>query len=181
MSYLEEKKISSKKIFNGKLIQLFLDRVKLPNGKTSSREWVDHPGAACVIPIMSNGDICFVRQYRYAAKKEFIEIPAGKIDIMEDPLDCAKRELSEEIGYRANKLTLLTKIYPAVGFSNESMWMFLGEDLVKTKVKLDSDEFLELVPMKIEEAFRMVFSGEIMDVKTIIGIMWYHQLIGNTK
>ena len=181
MSSLEEKKISSKKIFKGKLINLFLDKVKLPNGKTGSREWVDHPGAACVIPVMPNGDICFVKQYRYAVKKEFIEIPAGKLDKGESPLDCAKRELAEEIGYTSNKLTFLTKIYPAIGFSNEAMWMYLGESLVKTKMKLDHDEFLELVPIKIEDAFRMVHSGEIMDVKTIIGIMWYHQLINNEK
>ncbi len=181
MYSLEEKKISSKKIFKGKLINLFLDKVKLPNGKTGSREWVDHPGAACVIPIMPNGDICFIKQYRYASKKVFVEIPAGKLDKNETPLDCAKRELSEEIGYISNKLTFLTKIYPAIGFSNEVMWMYLGEDLVKTEMKLDSDEFLELVPLKIDQAFSMVFSGEIVDVKTIIGIMWYHQLITKVK
>ena len=179
--HLEEKKISSKKIFKGKLINLFLDRVKLPNGKTGSREWVDHPGAACVIPIMPNGDICFIKQYRYASKKVFVEIPAGKLDKNETPLDCAKRELSEEIGYTSNKLTFLTKIYPAIGFSNEIMWMYLGEGLVKTEMKLDSDEFLELVPLKIDQAFSMVFSGEIVDVKTIIGIMWYHKLITKVK
>ena len=136
MYNLEEKKISSKKIFKGKLINLFLDKVKLPNGKIGSREWVDHPGAACVIPIMPNGDICFIKQYRYASKKVFVEIPAGKLDKNETPLDCAKRELSEEIGYTSNKLTFLTKIYPAIGFSNEVMWMYLGEDLVKTEMKL---------------------------------------------
>ena len=87
-----------------------MDKVKLPNGKIGSREWVDHPGAACVIPIMPNGDICFIKQYRYASKKVFVEIPAGKLDKNETPLDCAKRELLEETGYSATKLTFLTKI-----------------------------------------------------------------------
>ena len=181
MSNLEEKKISSAKIFEGKLINLFLDDVKLPNGEKSTREWVDHPGAACVVPILPTGDICLIRQYRYAPKQEFIEIPAGKLDKGELPLDCAKRELAEEIGYVANKLTFLTRIYPAIGFSNEVMWMYLGEDLVKTKRRLDSDEFLELAPFSAEEAFRMIKSGKIVDVKTMIGIMWYHQLINVEK
>ena len=97
------------------------------------------------------------------------------------PLDCANRELAEEIGYVANNLTFLTKIYPAIGFSNEAMWMYLGEDLVKTKRQLDSDEFLELAPFSVEEAFSMVKAGKIMDVKTVIGIMWYHEFVNGIK
>jgi len=181
MSHLEEKKISSKKIFQGKLINLFLDIVRLPNGKTGTREWIDHPGAVCVVPVLPSGEICLIRQYRYGPKQEFIEIPAGKLDRNEEPIDCAKRELIEEVGYSAGKLTYLTKIYPAIGFSNEVMWMYLGEDLVKTKRQLDSDEFLELAPFSIEEAYSMVKSQTIVDVKTIIGIMWYYQLINTLK
>jgi len=181
MSSLEEKKLSSKKIFQGKLINLFLDHVKLPNGETSTREWVDHPGAVCIIPILPSGEICLIRQYRYGPRQEFIEIPAGKIDKGEKPLDCARRELSEEIGYAAKKLTFLTKIYPAIGFSNEMMWMYLGENLNKTERNLDQDEFLELVPVTIEQAFDWVKSGRISDVKTIIGILWVHQLMNGIK
>jgi ADP-ribose pyrophosphatase len=181
MSSLEEKKLSSKKIFQGKLINLFLDHVKLPNGETSTREWVDHPGAVCIIPILPSGEICLIRQYRYGPRQEFIEIPAGKIDKGEKPLDCARRELSEEIGYAAKKLTFLTKIYPAIGFSNEMMWMYLGENLNKTERNLDQDEFLELVPVTIQQAFDWVKSGRISDVKTIIGILWIHQLMNGIK
>lgn len=181
MSSLEEKKLSSKKIFQGKLINLFLDYVKLPNGETSTREWVDHPGAVCIIPILPSGEICLIRQYRYGPRQEFIEIPAGKIDKGEKPLDCARRELSEEIGYAAKKLTFLTKIYPAIGFSNEMMWMYLGENLNKTERNLDQDEFLELVPVTIQQAFDWVKSGRISDVKTIIGILWVHQLMNGIK
>jgi len=181
MSSLEEKKLSSKKIFQGKLINLFLDHVKLPNGETSTREWVDHPGAVCIVPILPSGEICLIRQYRYGPRQEFIEIPAGKIDKGEKPLDCARRELSEEIGYAAKKLTFLTKIYPAIGFSNEMMWMYLGENLNKTERNLDQDEFLELVPVTIQQAFDWVKSGRISDVKTIIGILWVHQLMNGIK
>ena len=181
MSSLEEKKLSSKKIFQGKLINLFLDHVKLPNGETSTREWVDHPGAVCIIPILPSGEIGLIRQYRYGPRQEFIEIPAGKIDKGEKPLDCARRELSEEIGYAAKKLTFLTKIYPAIGFSNEMMWMYLGENLNKTERNLDQDEFLELVPVTIQQAFDWVKSGRISDVKTIIGILWVHQLMNGIK
>lgn len=181
MSSLEEKKLSSKKIFQGKLINLFLDHVKLPNGETSTREWVDHPGAVCIIPILPSGEICLIRQYRYGPRQEFIEIPAGKIDKGEKPLDCARRELSEEIGYAAKKLTFLTKIYPAIGFSNEMMWMYLGENLNKTERNLDQDEFLELVPVTVQQAFDWVKSGRISDVKTIIGILWVHQLMNGIK
>ena len=181
MSSLEEKKLSSKKIFQGKLINLFLDHVKLPNGETSTREWVDHPGAVCIIPILPSGEICLIRQYRYGPRQEFIEIPAGKIDKGEKPLDCARRELSEEIGYAAKKLTFLTKIYPAIGFSNEMMWMYLGENLNKTERNLDQDEFLELVPVTIQQAFDWVKSGRISDVKTIIGILWVHKLMNGIK
>ena len=179
MPNLEEKKISSKKIFQGKLINLHIDEVTLPNGKTGTREWVDHPGAACVVPILPSGEICLIRQYRYALNQEFIEIPAGKLDKGEAPQDCAKRELLEETGYSASKLTFLTKIYPAIGFSNEVMWIYLGEDLIKTQGQLDSDEFLEITPLPAKEAYYMVKSGQIVDVKSIIGIMWYYELINN--
>ena len=158
-----------------------IDEVILPNGKTGTREWVDHPGAACVVPILPSGEICLIRQYRYALNQEFIEIPAGKLDQGEAPQDCAKRELLEETGYSANKLTFLTKIYPAIGFSNEVMWIYLGEDLIKTKSKLDQDEFLELIPTTIQQAYEWVRTGKITDVKTIIGILWVQQFINEIK
>ena len=105
MSDLKETKILSEQKFSGRLIDLYLDQVELPNGKTSTREWIDHPGAVCLIPILPDGNICLIRQFRYGPGEEFIEIPAGKLDKDEDPLDCAHRELEEEIGHRSNKLT----------------------------------------------------------------------------
>ena len=172
MSSLKETKISSEQKFSGRLIDLYLDQVELPNGETTTREWIDHPGAVCLIPILPDGKICLIRQFRYGPGEEFIEIPAGKLDAGEAPLDCAYRELEEETGYRTNKLTFLTNIYPAIGFSNEKMWMYLAEDLVASTNNLDKDEFLELLPTPLDEALEWVWSGKITDVKTIIGILW---------
>ena len=172
MSSLKETKISSEQKFSGRLIDLYLDQVELPNGEMTTREWIDHPGAVCLIPILPDGKICLVRQFRYGPGEEFIEIPAGKLDAGEAPLDCAYRELEEETGYRTNKLTFLTNIYPAIGFSNEKMWMYLAEDLVASTNNLDKDEFLELLPTPLDEALEWVWSGKITDVKTIIGILW---------
>ena len=176
MSRLKETKISSEQKFSGRLIDLYLDQVELPNGETTTREWIDHPGAVCIIPILPDGKICLIRQFRYGPREEFIEIPAGKLDAGEAPLDCAYRELEEETGYRTNKLTFLTNIHPAIGFSNEKMWMYLAEELELSKKKLDEDEFLELLPTPLNKALEWVFSGKITDVKTIIGIMWMKEL-----
>ncbi|MGY8750712.1 MAG: NUDIX domain-containing protein [Fidelibacterota bacterium] len=176
MSDLKEHKITSNQIFSGKLIDLYLDNVRLPNGKKSTREWLDHPGAVCLVPILNNGDILLIRQFRYGPRQEFIEIPAGKIDKNEEPLECGFRELEEETGYKSNKLTFLTNIHPAIGFSNEKMWMYLAEELELSERKLDEDEFLELLPTPLNMALKWVFSGKITDVKTIIGILWVKEL-----
>jgi len=176
MSDLKEDKISSTQIFSGKLIDLYLDNVRLPNGKQSTREWLDHPGAVCLVPILNNGDILLIRQLRYGPRDEFIEIPAGKLDKNEEPLKCGLRELEEETGYKSNKLTFLTNIHPAIGFSNEKMWMYLAEELELSEKKLDDDEFLELLPTPLNVALEWVFSGKITDVKTIIGILWMKEL-----
>jgi ADP-ribose pyrophosphatase len=176
MSDLKEDKISSTQIFSGKLIDLYLDNVRLPNGKQSTREWLNHPGAVCLVPILNNGDILLIRQFRYGPREEFIEIPAGKLDKNEEPLKCGLRELEEETGYKSNKLTFLTNIHPAIGFSNEKMWMYLAEELELSEKKLDDDEFLELLPTPLNVALEWVFSGKITDVKTIIGILWMKEL-----
>ena len=177
MSKLKETQKTSEKIFSGKLIDLYFDHVELPNGKSSTREWINHPGAVCIVPILPDGNLCLIRQYRYGPRDEFIEIPAGKLDTGEDPLVCAKRELQEEIGYIAGKLTFLTNIYPAIGFSNEKMWMYLAEDLQLSNQSLDQDEFLELFPLSLEEAINFINQGKITDVKTIIGILWLDRFL----
>ena len=179
MTHLKEKTIKTKTAYKGTFLTFNSDKVLLPNGNTSIREWIKHPGAVCCVPILPNGEIVLIRQYRYAVKEEMIEIPAGKLDQNEIPEKCALRELEEEIGYRANKLTLLANIHPAVGFTDEKMWIYLAEGLVKTKQSLDADEFLEIIPTKLNEAVDMVWSGKITDVKTIIGILWAQRTLLN--
>ena len=132
MSNLKEESISSDIVFKGQLLEVRRDEAALPNGKTGIREWINHPGAVCCIPILPDGKIGMIKQYRYAVRQEMIELPAGKLDKSERPEDCALRELEEEIGYRANNLTLLTNIHPAIGFTNENMWVYLAEGLTKT-------------------------------------------------
>ena len=174
---MEEKTSSSEIVFQGKLLDVRRDIVILPNGANGIREWIKHPGAVCCIPILPNGKIALIRQYRYSVRKMMIELPAGKLDKKERPEECAIRELEEEIGYKANKITFLTNIHPAIGFADEKMWIYFAEDLEKTNQKLDSDEFLEIIPTKLEDALEMVWNGTITDVKTMIGLIWADKLL----
>ena len=174
---MEEKTKNSKAIFQGRLLDVRLDQVILPNGAISTREWINHPGAVCCIPILPDGKIGLIKQFRYAIKQEVIELPAGKIDEGETGLMCVKRELEEEIGYRANKIQFLTDIHPAIGFANEKISIYLVEDLTKTKSKLDEDEFLVIMPTNLNIAIDMVWNGKITDVKTIIGLLWAEKIL----
>ena len=177
MADLKESKISSEIIYKGSFLDIRKDIVTLPNGNTSTREWIKHPGAACIIPIMSDGKIALIKQYRYPVQSEMIELPAGKLDPGEDPEKCASRELEEEIGYTAGKLTFICKIHPAIGFASEVMWIYLAENLTKSAKNTDHDEFVELLPTDLNVAVQMVWNGEITDVKTIIGILQAERLL----
>ena len=179
MTNLKENKISSTIIYQGRLLDVRCDKVILPNGKTSTREWIKHPGAVCMIPRLPDNKIALIRQYRYPVNKEMIELPAGKLEDNENPVTCAKRELEEEIGYKSEKLTFLTNLHPAIGFSDEIMGLYLAEDLVQTTSNKDEDEFLELIPTSLNKAVEMVWKGKITDVKTIIGILWAERLLTN--
>ena len=175
MKNLKEKLIKSKNVFKGKLLNVFLDDIKLSNGTNSTREFIKHPGASACIPLLNQSNIILVKQYRYSLRSEMLEIPAGKLDKIETPEDCASRELEEEIGFQANKLTLLTKIHPAVGFCNEVIWLYLAEDLTETSINPDKDEFIEIVPTSVEDAMNMIKTGIISDAKTIISLLWYEK------
>ena len=177
MSELKESMISTKQVYNGSFLDVRKDIVNLPDGNTSTREWINHPGAACIIPIMPDGKLALIKQYRYPVQSIMIELPAGKLDEGENPEVCAIRELEEEIGYLAEKLTFITKIHPAIGFANEEMWIFLAEKLTKSQKSTDHDEFVELIPTSIEDAVKLVWNGNISDVKTIIGILWAERLL----
>tara|TARA_Y100000748_G_scaffold276841_1_gene253477 strand:+ start:192 stop:728 length:537 start_codon:yes stop_codon:yes gene_type:complete len=177
MKDLKEKTRTSRCVFKGSFLDVRKDEVILPDGRTGSREWVNHPGAICCIPVLENGKIGLIQQYRYSVRKHMIELPAGKLDIGEEPKDCAKRELEEEIGYKANNLRLLTVMYPAVGFANERMYLFMAKELKKTKLNLDQDEFIQFVPKKLEDAIQMIWDGHINDAKTIIGLLWAEKIL----
>lgn len=177
MSKLKEAQLSTDQIYKGIFLDVRRDQVSLPNGKTSTREWINHPGAACMIPVLPNGKIALIKQYRYPVQLEMIELPAGKLDKNEDPEACARRELEEEIGFSAGKLTFVCTIHPAVGFASEKMWVYLAEELTKSTENTDPDEFVELLPTDLKNAVQMVWDGKITDVKTIIGLLWAERLL----
>ena len=180
MTRLKEKKLSSKNVFRGSLLDIFVDEVQIQNGKKKVREYTKHPGAAAVIPILPDGNIGLIRHYRYPTNQIHIEVPAGKIDPGEDIETTAKRELKEEIGYIPQKLTFLTKINPCIGYSNESIWLYLGENLKKVD-QFETDESIEFYPVSFDKAVELVWSGEITDVKSIISIFWLEKLIRNNE
>lgn len=169
---LVEKKISSDAVFDGVLLHVRKDEVELPNGHKSVREWIEHPGAAAVIPLLPDNQIILVRQFRYAVGKVTLEVPAGKLDkVGEDPIECAKRELSEETGYTAGKLWKLTTIATTVGFSNEYIHLYAASDLTAGEIHPDSDEFINVVKVPLTAALQMVESGKIFDAKSAVSIL----------
>jgi len=168
MKFYEEK-IDSRRVFEGKMINVRVDRVRLPDGKESTREVVDHPGAVVIVPVLGE-KILFVEQYRYPIEQVLLELPAGKLDPGESPEECAKRELEEETGYKAKKLSYLGKIFTTPGFTTEVIHIFAAEDLEKTTQNTDPDEFIEVKELHIEEVLSLLRNAEIEDSKTICAL-----------
>ena len=166
----EEKLLSTKRIYSGKVLKLDLDTVALPNGRTTELEILRHPGASAVVPLKEDGRVVLIRQLRHATGGFIYEIPAGKLDPQEDPRVCAARELEEEVGYCAGHLELLTSIWTAPGFTDEVIHIFLGTNLEVGEQNLDQDEVLEIVEWPLEEAISKIQDGTIRDAKTIIGL-----------
>ena len=174
----EEKTIKSETIYNGKIVDLRIETVELPNKMYAKREIVDHSKGACVIPITNDKKIILIKQYRKAVRQFIYELPAGLVDPGEEPSETANRELQEEIGYKANDLKFLFSGYPSPGFTNEETSFFLGRDLEKSELELDYNEYLEPVEFTLEELSTMLKSCEITDMKTIIAILYleaYHR------
>lgn len=168
---LTEKTLESKRMFEGKLVNLRIDTVELPDGKTSTREVVEHRGAVAIVPMLDHEKVVLVRQYRQPAGAVLLEIPAGTLDKGEDPAECARRELSEEIGYFPEKLTEMFHSYLAPGYSTEMLHTFLAEDLKRVGENRESDEFIEVVTVNLRDAVEMILNGEIVDAKSICGIL----------
>ncbi|GAF66736.1 putative phosphohydrolase [Bacillus sp. TS-2] len=181
MDHLIEKTISKKEIYKGKIINLQLEEVQLPNGNTSSREIVKHPGAVGVIALTKDYKIIMVRQYRKALEKILIEIPAGKLDAGEKPIDCAKRELEEETGYHATSLEYIVSFYTSPGFADEKIYLYFAEHLTTGVKKPDEDEFLDLLEVSLEEAEQMIENEEIHDAKTIYAVSYVKGLLEAKK
>ena len=180
MTRLKEKKLSSRGVFKGSLLDIYVDEVQVQSGKKKVREYTKHPGAAAVIPILPDGKIGLIRHYRYPTNQIHIEVPAGKIDPGEEIEVTAQRELQEEIGYIPQKLTFLTKINPCIGYSDECIWLYLGEDLEMVD-HIKTDESIEFYPVSFNKAVELVWTGKITDVKSIISIFWLEKLLRNNK
>lgn len=163
-------------IFQGKIIQVSVEKVTLPNGREVERELVRHPGAAAVVPLQENGDVVMVRQFRYAVGGYLYEVPAGKRSAGERPEDCAVRETEEEIGFRPDRLTHLTTIYTSPGFCDEEIHIFLGERLIPCPQKLGDDEILEVVQIPLDEAIRKIGDGTVRDGKSVVGLLSAYHL-----
>lgn len=170
MEHLKETKIASKEIFKGKIINLRVDTVKLPNGKEATREVVEHPGAVAVVALNEKNELVMIHQFRAPINEVIIEIPAGKLEKGEDPLVCAKRELEEETGYQAASWKQMFTFYTTPGFSDEKMYLYMAKDLKSLEQSLDEDEFVELVYIPVKDALDMARNGKIKDAKTILGI-----------
>ncbi|MCY8203393.1 MULTISPECIES: ADP-ribose pyrophosphatase [unclassified Bacillus (in: firmicutes)] len=174
MKPLEEKTIAKEQIFSGKVIDLFVEDVELPNGKTSKREIVKHPGAVAVLALTDEGKIIMVKQFRKPLERTIVEIPAGKLEKGEEPEYTALRELEEETGYTAKKLTKITAFYTSPGFADEIVHVFLAEELsvLEEKRELDEDEFVEVMEVTLEDALKLVESREVYDAKTAYAIQY---------
>lgn len=170
---LDEKQLSAEYIYKGKIINLRRDNALMPDGNTALREVVEHPGGVCVVALDEENNILLVEQYRYPYSERVLEIPAGKRDHgkNEDPLVCGKRELLEETGMTAKQFISLGKFYPTPGYTNEVIYIYFAKDLTFVGQNLDSDEFLSVKKIPAQKLVEMIVSGEIVDGKTIAGVL----------
>ncbi|MBO5340592.1 MAG: NUDIX hydrolase [Oscillospiraceae bacterium] len=175
---LTEKTLSSRTVFEGRIVTVKLDSAQLPNGVQASREVVEHPGGVCVLALQEDGTVPLVRQFRYPLGHTMLELPAGKLEAGEDPLAAAIRELGEEVGLEPGDMTDLGHIYVSPGFCTEKLHMYLARDVKSVPVHPDEDEFLEIVYMSFEQLTDKVMSGEIRDAKTVATVLKTRALLG---
>lgn len=165
--------LHSKNTYKGKVVTVKEDLLRMPDENEALREVVVRGNASAVVPVDSNGNILFVRQYRHAFEEMVLEIPAGMIEDGEDPFDCIKRELEEETGYYSDEIEFLCQMYPSTGFCTEKVYLYQAKELKKGKLHLDKDEFVELERYSLDEAICMILDGRIKDGKTITAILLY--------
>ncbi|MBU4178373.1 MAG: NUDIX hydrolase [Actinobacteria bacterium] len=166
----DHRTLATEQVFDGKVVEVFVDEVRLPDGREARWERVIHPGAVGMVPLLSDQTIVLVRQYRHATGKVLLEIPAGKLEEGEPPEVCARRELAEEVGYRAGEMVKLAEFYNSPGYSDEYFHLFLARELEEGQAEAEPDEFFQVKAVHLEEAFDMISTGEVRDAKTVIGI-----------
>lgn len=175
---LHETPLDTMQVYRGKLLDVRRDRVSLPDGSEGVREYIVHPGAVVVIPVLEDGKLLFERQHRYPLRRTFLELPAGKIDPGEAVIDTAIRELREETGYTAQRWRHLGVMHPCIGYSDERIEIFMAQSLVRAGAQqLDRGEFLQLLEMSLPEALDAVRSGTITDAKTITALFWAEKVL----
>jgi len=176
-----EDESKNRQIFKGRIVTLQIEEHTLPDGRKASFEVVHHPGGAAALPLLNDGRVVLIRQYRPALGQMIVELPAGKLEAGEAPENCIRRELEEEIGFRCNQLEPLGKMWPAVGFCDELIHLFLAQDLEPVATQLEADEFIEPLVLPFTEVLEMVRRGEIQDAKTQLAILLYAQQMAVSK
>jgi len=171
-AHLREERISSEQVFDGKLLHVRRDQVRLPSGDTATREYIVHPGAVMIVPMLDDGRLVIERQFRYPLGRVMIEFPAGKIDPDEPPLQCAVRELAEETGYRAAEWARAGILHNAIAYSSEGIEIWFARGLTLGERVLDHGEFLDVAAAGFDELMAMAAAGEITDAKTLIALLW---------
>ena len=169
---LTEHFVSGETVYDGVLLEVHNDQVRLPDGKRAAREYIRHPGAVAIVPLFDDGRVLLERQFRYPHRREFIEIPAGKVDPGEAHLATAQRELLEETGYQAAEWTRLGVIHTAIAYTDEAIEFFVARKLTQKAQKLDEGEFLETLSVPFDEAIAMIRDGRITDAKTVTALLW---------
>jgi len=176
---MKEKTLSTQTIYNGRIITVRNDTVELPNGNHAGREVVEHSGGVCVLPLTDCDHVVMVKQFRYPYGEALLEIPAGKLEHGEEPLECGKRELLEETGCTAEKFEFLGKLYPTPAYCTEVIHMYLARGLCEGKNSLDTDEFLDVVKLPFDKVIDMIFRNEIPDAKTQLAMLKAKVLLNN--
>lgn len=172
MKDLTEHFVSGELVFDGKLLKVHRDAVRLPDGREGVREYIRHPGAVAVVPLFDDGRVLLERQFRYPHGRDFIELPAGKLEPGEPHLETAQRELLEETGYVAQEWTRLGVIHTSIAYTDEAIELFLAKKLSRQERKLDDGEFLEVLDVPFDEAIAMIRDGRITDAKSVAGLLW---------
>ena len=175
------KTLDHRSIYKGKVVDLSVDRVGLPNGEIAELEVIRHPGAAAMVAMGGEGEVYLVRQYRYATGTWLLEVPAGKLDVGESPGDCAPRELEEEVGVRASAWVSLGWIWTTPGFTDEKIHLYLARDLSPARQNLQADEVLSVVSMPFETAIEKVHEGEICDAKSVCSLLMAEQFLRDER